>query len=69
MPSYYTPIKNKLQDPNHDQKFNREYRGVVVDNRDPLKYGRVKIFVPDIMSEEDKDDPMWFLPGNQIIGG
>lgn len=69
MPSYYNPIKNKLQDTNHNQKFNREYRGVVVDNRDPLKYGRVKIFVPDIMDEEDKEDPMWFLPGNQIIGG
>jgi hypothetical protein len=42
-----------------DEKFFGKYRGLVIDNRDPLKLGRLKVSVPSILSEEVT---VWALP-------
>lgn len=39
--------------------FYGKYRGIVTDNKDPLKMGRIKARVPDVMG---KDASGWALP-------
>ena len=48
------------------------YRGIVIDNLDPLNKGRVKIFVPGVYPKdfEDKPDKLpWAEPAMPIFGG
>ena len=45
------------------------YRAQVVDNKDPDKFGKVKIFVPDIMPNIDPDKGAWAKPANNPMGG
>lgn len=60
-----------------DLSFYGFYRAKVVDNKDPLKYGRVKVFIPDIMfavsqsemETVDDKDGLWALPANNGYGG
>jgi uncharacterized protein involved in type VI secretion and phage assembly len=42
-----------------DQRFYGKYRGVVTENQDPLKMGRVKARVPDVLGKEPSG---WALP-------
>jgi uncharacterized protein involved in type VI secretion and phage assembly len=39
--------------------FHGKYRGIVVDNRDPLMSGRVKARVPDVLGDEESG---WAMP-------
>lgn len=48
-----------------DKTFYGKYRGVVTNNDDPLKQGRLKVRVPDIMSE---DESGWALPCFPFLG-
>jgi uncharacterized protein involved in type VI secretion and phage assembly len=41
-----------------DEHFYGKYRGLVVDNRDPTRRGRLKVRVPAVMGEEE----VWALP-------
>ena len=45
------------------------YRAKVVDNKDPQKYGRVKVWIPDIMPEVDETKGIWARPANNPLGG
>jgi len=45
------------------------YRARVIDNKDPSKYGRVKVWIPDIMPEVSEDKGLWARPANNPIGG
>ena len=45
------------------------YRAKVVDNKDPDKYGRVRVWVPDTMPEVDPSKGMWAFPANNPVGG
>jgi len=44
-------------------------RAKVVDSKDPDKFGKVKVWVPDIMPLIDENDGMWARPANNPIGG
>jgi hypothetical protein len=45
------------------------YRAQVINNKDPDKKGRVKIWIPDIMPTVDKSVGIWARPGNNPVGG
>ena len=45
------------------------YRAVVVDNKDPEKFGRVKVWIPDLMPEVDRSEGIWARPANNPLGG
>jgi len=46
------------------------YRAKVVNNRDASKYGRVLVWIPDLMPELDsRKDGIWARPANNPIGG
>lgn len=45
------------------------YRAKVVDNKDPLKYGRVLVWIPDIMPNVEDTKGIWARPANNPIGG
>ena len=45
------------------------WRAQVVDNKDPDKFGRVLIWIPDFMPEVDKKKGIWARPANNPIGG
>ena len=42
-----------------DEKRYGKYRGIVTDNKDPQKRGRLKVSVPSVLAEQDTD---WALP-------
>jgi len=44
---------------NDDQRFYGKFRGIVTDNKDPLKKGRVRIKAPDVLSDRESG---WALP-------
>lgn len=48
-----------------DQRFYGKYRGVVTDNQDPFKIGRVKAHVPDVLGT---DPSGWGLPCMPFAG-
>ena len=45
------------------------YRAEVVDNKDSEKFGRVKIWIPDLMPEIPKQKGVWARPANNPAGG
>lgn len=45
------------------------YRAKVVDNNDPEKYGRIMVWIPDVMGELPETEGIWALPANNPIGG
>lgn len=45
------------------------YRAKVIDNKDPKKYGRVVVWVPQIMPDVDETRGLWARPGNNPVGG
>jgi len=46
------------------------YRAKVVDNKDPNKAGRVKVWIPDLMKDTvDESDGKWALPANNLFVG
>jgi len=50
-------------------EYNKVYRARVVDNNDPEKFGRVLVWIPDIMPEIAETQGIWALPANNPIGG
>jgi len=51
------------------EKFYGFYRAKVVDNKDPQKYGRVLVWIPDIMPLVQEYKGIWARPANNPIGG
>jgi len=45
------------------------WRAQVVDNKDLEKFGRVLVWIPDLMPEVDKKKGIWARPANNPIGG
>jgi hypothetical protein len=45
------------------------YRAQVVDNQDTEKFGRVLVWIPDIMPLVDPTEGIWARPANNPIGG
>jgi len=58
------PVKKR-----EEEKFYGFYRAKVVDNVDPDKYGRVLVWIPDIMPSINDDEGIWARPGNNPMGG
>src|SRR5690348_1844475 len=48
-----------LADGHDSPKFYGKYRGVVTDDQDPLKKGRIRIKAPDVLSDRESG---WALP-------
>ena len=42
-----------------DEKRYGKYRGIVTDNKDPQKRGRLKLLIPSVLADQDTD---WALP-------
>jgi hypothetical protein len=52
------------------QRLYGNYRAKVVNNKDSQKYGRVLVWIPDLMPELDsRFDGIWARPANNPIGG
>lgn len=54
------------------EKFNFYgfYRAKVIDDKDPEMFGRVMVWIPDIMPKLDPDsDGIWARPANNPVGG
>lgn len=45
------------------------WRAQVVDNKDTKKFGRVLVWVPDLMPEVDQKEGIWARPANNPLGG
>jgi hypothetical protein len=45
------------------------FRAKVVDNKDEEKFGRVLVWIPDLMPEVDQTKGIWARPANNPIGG
>ena len=45
------------------------YRAQVIDNRDEQQFGRVLVWIPDLMENVDPDEGIWARPANNPIGG
>jgi hypothetical protein len=45
------------------------YRAEVIDNKDTEMFGRVKIWIPDLMPEVEKEKGLWARPANNPAGG
>lgn len=45
------------------------FRAKVVDNRDQKKYGRIMVWLPDLMPKVDDKKGIWAMPANNPIGG
>jgi len=45
------------------------YRAQVVENKDPDKFGKVKVWIADIMPNIDPDKGIWAKPANNPMGG
>jgi hypothetical protein len=52
-----------------ESKLYGNYRAKVVDNKDPLKCGRVMVWIPDIMVSVSEDFGLWARPANNPVGG
>ena len=51
------------------QNYYGFYRARVVDNDDPEEYGRVLIWVPDIMPDVPETEGIWARSANNPFGG
>jgi hypothetical protein len=51
------------------QRLFGNYRAKVVSNRDNEKYGRVLVWIPDLMPEVSDTQGIWARPANNPIGG
>jgi len=45
------------------------YRAEVIDNKDKEQFGRVKVWIPDLMPDVDKQKGLWARPANNPVGG
>ncbi len=45
------------------------WRAQVVNNKDKKKFGRVLVWIPDMMPEVNKKDGIWARPANNPLGG
>lgn len=45
------------------------YRAQVVENKDEQKFGRVLVWIPDLMESVPSDQGIWARPANNPIGG
>ncbi len=45
------------------------YRAKVVDNKDPQKFGRVRVWIPSIMPNIPDTKGLWARPANNPVGG
>jgi len=45
------------------------YRAIVVDNQDKEQFGRVMVWIPDLMPEVDRTKGIWARPANNPLGG
>lgn len=52
-----------------DEKFHGFYRAKVVDNNDPQKFGRVLVWIPDLMPFVSDRGGIWARPANNPVGG
>lgn len=52
-----------------DTPFYGFYRAKVVNNKDPDKFGRVLLWIPDLMPQVSDDEGLWARPANNPIGG
>jgi len=52
-----------------EYKYYGFFRAKVVNNNDPDKFGRVMIYIPDLMPEVPDDEGIWARPANNPIGG
>lgn len=53
----------------HESKLFGNYRAKVVDNKDPQKFGRVLVWIPDIMPLVQDNEGIWARPANNPVGG
>jgi hypothetical protein len=51
------------------EKYFGNYRAIVVDNNDTEMYGRVMVWIPDIMPKVKPNKGLWAYPANNPIGG
>lgn len=53
-----------------DNPIYGNYRAKVVDNKDKEKFGRVLVWIPDLMDHNVKEDTgLWARPANNPVGG
>lgn len=52
-----------------DSHFFGNYRALVVNNRDPQKFGRVLVWIPAIMVNVPRTKGIWARPANNPVGG
>jgi hypothetical protein len=45
------------------------YRAQVVENKDKQQFGRVLVWIPDLMQDVDPDTGIWARPANNPLGG
>jgi uncharacterized protein involved in type VI secretion and phage assembly len=45
------------------------YRALVVNNKDREQFGRVMVWIPDLMPEVDRTKGLWARPANNPLGG
>ena len=45
------------------------WRALVVDNKDKKKFGRILVWIPDLMPEVDRSEGIWARPANNPLGG
>jgi len=45
------------------------YRAKVIDNKDPKKFGRVKVWIPDFFVDIPTNQGLWARPANNPLGG
>jgi len=45
------------------------YRSKVVNNKDPEMFGRVLVWIPDLMPEVQQSEGIWARPANNPLGG
>jgi len=51
------------------QDFYGMYRAKVVNNKDPEKFGRVIVYIPDVMPDVEDTNGLWARPANNPVGG
>jgi hypothetical protein len=54
---------------NDKSKLHGFYRSKVIDNKDTEFFGRVKVWIPDIMPKVNDTKGLWALPANNFISG